>query len=85
MHTVRTHYSQKLGTFLQSLLATSQHYMGLIDIIKPPSTVLNSAVNKSKQHQEKNAWERRELNPGLLGENQVCYLCAMPQKIANFL
>ena len=50
MHTVRTHYSQKLVTFLQSLLATSQHYMGLIDIIKPLSTVLSSAVNKSKQH-----------------------------------
>ena len=66
MHTVRTHYSQKLGTFLKPLLATSQHYMGLIDI-KPPSTFLNSAVNKSKQHQENNSWKRRELNPGLLG------------------
>ena len=37
--------------------------MGLIDIIKPMSTVLSSAINKSLQHQEKNSWEH--------------YLCAM--------
>ena len=51
--------------------------MGLIDIFKPLSTVLNSAVNKSQQHQEKNSWEHQESNLGLLGEKQVCYLCAM--------
>ena len=51
--------------------------MGLIDIIKPPSTVLSSAINKSKQHLEKNYRECRESNLGLLGEKQVCYLCAM--------
>ena len=33
--------------------------MGSIDIIKPLSTVLSSAVNKS--------WEHRESNQGLLG------------------
>ena len=51
--------------------------MGLIGIIKPQSTVLSSAINKSKQHLEKNYWECRESNLGLLGEKQVCYLCAM--------
>ena len=44
--------------------------MGSIDIIKCLSTVL-------KEHLEKNSWEYRELNPGLQGEKQVCYLCAM--------
>ena len=51
--------------------------MGLIDIIKPLSMDLRCAVNKSQQYQEKNSWECRESNPGLLGEKQVCYLCAM--------
>ena len=51
--------------------------MGLIGIIKPLSTVLSSAINKSKQHLEKNYWECRESNLGLLDEKQVCYLCAM--------
>ena len=41
------------------------------------STVLSSAVNKSQLHQEKNAWDCWESNPGLLGEKQGCYLCAM--------
>ena len=47
--------------------------MGLIDIIKPLSSVLSSAVNKSQQHQEKKSWESLELNRGLLGEEQICY------------
>ena len=51
--------------------------MGLIDIIKPLSTVQSSAINKSQQHQEKNSWECQELNPGLLGEKQICYIRAM--------
>ena len=51
--------------------------MGSIDIIKPMSSVLSSALGKSQQHQEKNSWECRESNLGLLGEKQVCYLCAM--------
>ena len=51
--------------------------MGSIDIIKPLSNVLSSAINKSHEHQEKNTLECRELNLGLLGEKQVCYLCAM--------
>ena len=51
--------------------------MGTIDIIKRLSTLISSAVNKSQQHQDKNSWECRESNPGLLGEKQVCHLCAM--------
>ena len=35
-----------------------------------------------KQHQriihQKNSWECRGLNPGLLSEKRECYLCAMP-------
>ena len=45
--------------------------------IKPLSTILSSAVDKSQQHQEKNSWQCRESNPGLLGEKQVCYLCTL--------
>ena len=51
--------------------------MGLIDIIKPMSTVLSSVVNKSPQDQEKNSNEHQESNPGQPGEKQVCCLCAM--------
>ena len=51
--------------------------MGLIDIIMLLSTIQSSVANKSQQHQEKISWERQELNPGLIGEKQVCYLCAM--------
>ena len=43
----------------------------------PLSTVLNSAINKSQQHHEKNYWEHRELNPEPLDENQDCNLCAV--------
>ena len=50
--------------------------MGSIDVTKPLSTVLSSAVNKSHQHQEKNSWGCRESNPELVGERQICYLCA---------
>ena len=53
--------------------------MDLIDIIKPLSTVISSAVNKSQQ------W--RESNPGLLGakqeRNPLCY--EAPQVSLNFL
>ena len=50
--------------------------MGLINIIKPLSTVLSNAINKYRQDQDKNYWERQELNPGfVLGEKQVCYHC----------
>ena len=50
--------------------------MGSIDIIIPRSIVLGSAINKSQQHQEKNYWECRESNPGLLGEKQFCVIWA---------
>ena len=49
--------------------------MGSIDIVKPLSSVLGSAVNKYRQNQEKIFWAQREAN--LLGEKQVCHLCAM--------
>ena len=38
--------------------------MGLIDTIKPQSSVIRSAVNKFWQQQEKSSWEPQELNPG---------------------
>ena len=41
---------------------------------------LSSPVNKSLQHQktpDKNFRGCQELNPGLLGVKQECYLCAM--------
>ena len=50
--------------------------MGTIVIIKTLSTALSSVVKKS-QYQEKNSWEHRESNPGMLGQKQVRYLCAM--------
>ena len=56
--------------FLHNLLGASLCLMGLIDVIEPLSTVLSGAANKSKQHHEKNSWEYRESNPGLLGEKQ---------------
>ena len=58
--------------------------MGSIDIIKPLSTVLSKAVNKSLQHwinffqidSQKKFLECGESNLGLLGEKRECYLCA---------
>ena len=45
------------------------------------------AVIKSQQHQEipKKSWERRESNPGQLGEKRKRYLCAMPTPAFAFL
>ena len=54
-------------------LATSHYQMGQIYIIKPLSTVLSSAVNKSQQNHEKNSWECKESKPGPLGEKQLYY------------
>ena len=54
--------------------------MGLIDIIKPLSSVPTSAVNKSQPHLEKNSWEGRESNLGLLGVKLVCVPCKPPLK-----
>ena len=51
--------------------------MGSIDIFKALPTLLSSVVNKSEQHQEKNCGECQESNRRLLGEKQICYLCAM--------
>ena len=59
--------------------------MGSIDIIQPLSTVRRSTANISQHHKEKNRWECRESNPGLLGEKQVCYLFAMLPPHSNWL
>ena len=59
--------------------------MGSIDIIKPMSTVLSSAVNKSQQHQDKNSLERRELNLGPLGEKQECHPFVLSPRLGNLL
>ena len=53
----------------------------LIDIINPLFTILSSADNKSQQHHKRNSWECREPNPGLPGERQECYLCAIQSPI----
>ena len=62
--------------------------MGLNDIIMPLSTVLSRAIIESLQHRiilriSETFWERRESNPGPLGEKQNCYpLCyAVPPPI----
>ena len=46
---------------------------------------LSSAVNKPQQYQEKILWECQESNLGLLGEKQVCYLCAMKRNHKIFI
>ena len=51
--------------------------MGSINIFKPLSTVLSTAINKAQPRHEKNFGERRTSNLRLLGGKQVCYLCAM--------
>ena len=55
--------------------------MGSIDIIKPLSTVLSRAINKSLQHRinsskilRKKIWEREELNHRPLGAKRERYL-----------
>ena len=58
--------------------------MGSIDIIKLLSTVLSSAINKNQQYKAKKCWQCQESNPGLPGEKQVCYLCAMQPLIQLF-
>ena len=47
----------ELNNIFAALRATFQYYMGSIDIIKPLTSVLISAINKSQQHHEKNSWE----------------------------
>ena len=51
--------------------------MVLIEGIKPLSTVLIRAVNKSQQHQEKNSWERQESNLELPDGKRNYHLFAM--------
>ena len=54
----------------------------VLEVIQPLFTVLSSGDNKSDETSEKNSWERRELNPGLLSNKQRCYLRAIAQKIS---
>ena len=55
--------------------------MGSIDFFKPLFTILEPAplINLSNidNFSSEYVWECWETNPGLLGEKQVCYLCAM--------
>ena len=57
--------------------------MGLMDIIKPLSTVQSSGVQRSQQNEEKR--EHRESNPGLLSEKQECHFCAMQTPLVSNL
>ena len=59
--------------------------MGSIEIIKPVSTVLSIAVNKSQQHQDKNSLERREWNLGPLREKQECHPFVLSPRLGNLL
>ena len=59
--------------------------MGSINIIKPLFTVLSSVDNKSQLLQEKYYWKCQDLNPGRLGEKQVCYLCAIHPPLYFYL
>ena len=54
--------------------------MGSIDIIKPLSSVLSSAINKSQQDQEKNFQKRQESKPGPLGTKWELLYAAPLQK-----
>ena len=64
--TVRPTCASMLQNFFCSTsLTLARARWGLIDLIKPLSTVLSTAVNKSQQYQEKNSRERKESNPGL--------------------
>ena len=58
--------------------------MGSFDKIKPLSTVQRHANNNPQPHQEKKYWEPRELNLGLLCEQQVCYFCAVEPTSAPY-
>ena len=55
--------------------------MGSINIFKPLSTSFEPAqlINHSNINNFSSEifWECKDSNPGLLGEKQVCYLCAM--------
>ena len=51
--------------------------MGLINIIKPLSTVLRSAINKSQQHQEKNSWNVQNWTRGCCVGSKKCQACTM--------
>ena len=57
--------------------------MGSIDIIKPLSAVLSSAVNKSQQLQDKNSWEHLDLTRAAgweAGMLPLCYAVPPPEK-----
>ena len=66
--------------------------MGSIDMIKPLSTVLSSAVNKSQHHQENNYQREKflgmlRIKPGAVGVKperyHLCYVA--PHKLTSFI
>ena len=61
--------------------------MGSIDIIKPLSTVLSSAINKYQQHQEKKNWNTPRIKPRTPGwEASLLPLCyEAPPTSTNFV
>ena len=60
-----------------------QHFQATVHFPLTSSNIDNISSEKN--------WERREYNVGLLGETQVCYLCAMqppsptPQRFYSYL
>ena len=50
-----------------------------------PSTILSGRSQSATLKNPTDKFrERRDSNPGLLGETRKCYLCAMPPPIRNF-
>ena len=56
---------------------TSQYYLLSIYIFKPLSTFLQPVTSIYLSNIIIKFLECQELDPGLLGENQDCYLCAL--------
>ena len=69
------------------LVSNSQYKMGFVYIIKPLSTVLSCASNKSQQQQEKNSWDHQESNPGswVGSKNATTVLCHPPTQTTRVL
>ena len=67
----------KYNSYFVVLASHQQELDGFYWHYQASATVLSSAVNNFQQCQEINSWEPWESNPELLGEELVCYLCAM--------
>ena len=82
-----TSLSRQQICFQQHQLATSQHQMDSIDLFKPLSTVLNSAINKSQQHFNKRKLSKRKIlgnaknrTPGHWVQSESAIHCAIPNR-----